>query len=138
VKNTINQKLARCKRRIERRIDKKDLRGCDRPMMTARNIHYEIAGRNHGISHGGIGTMHTLANELGLIEAIDRRLHLLKIHLPYHESDHVLNIAYNALCGATRQQGAQHCPSRVICTLPVGGMGHLSLTDNRQFHISGT
>src|SRR5882724_8833474 len=31
-------------------------------------------------------------------EAIDRRLHLLKIHLPYHESDHVLNLAYNALC----------------------------------------
>jgi hypothetical protein len=28
-------------------------------------------------------------------------LHLLKIHLPYHESDHVLNLAYNALCDAT-------------------------------------
>jgi hypothetical protein len=24
---------------------------------------------------------------------------LLKVHRPYHESDHVLNIAYNALCG---------------------------------------
>src|SRR5690606_37289782 len=23
---------------------------------------------------------------------------LLKVHVPYHESDHVLNIAYNALC----------------------------------------
>ena len=39
--------------------------------------------------------------ELGLIEAIDRSLHLLKIHLPYHESDHVLNFAYNALCDGT-------------------------------------
>jgi hypothetical protein len=29
-------------------------------------------------------------------------LHLLKIHKPYHESDHVLNIAYNLLCGGTR------------------------------------
>jgi Transposase DDE domain group 1 len=101
VKDTINQKLARRKRRIERRIDKKDLRGCEQPMMTARNIHYEIADRARGISHGGIGTMHALASQLGLIEAIDRRLHLLKIHLPYHESDHVLNIAYNALCGGT-------------------------------------
>jgi hypothetical protein len=36
-----------------------------------------------------------------LIDALDRRLHLLKVHLPYHESDHVLNIAYNALCGGT-------------------------------------
>ena len=101
MKDTINQKLARRKRRIERRIDKKDLRDCEQPMMTARNIHYEIAERTRGISHGGIGTMHALANQLGLIEAIDRRLHLLKIHLPYHESDHVLNIAYNALCGGS-------------------------------------
>ena len=36
-----------------------------------------------------------------LYEAIDRRVHLLKLHLPYHESDHVLNIAYNALCDGT-------------------------------------
>ncbi len=101
MKDTINQKLARRKRRVERRIDKKDLRGCEQPMMTARNIHYEIADRTRGISHGGIGAMHALANQVGLIEAIDRRLHFLKIHLPYHESDHVLNIAYNALCGGT-------------------------------------
>ena len=50
------------------------------------------------MSHGGIGAIHLLARKLGLIDAIDRRLHLLKIHLPYHESDHVLNLAYNALC----------------------------------------
>jgi len=98
---TIDQKLAHRKRRIERRIDKKDLRGCGEPMMTARNIHYEIADRTRGIGQGGIGAMHALAREVGLIDAIDKRLHLLKIHLPYHESDHVLNIAYNALCGGT-------------------------------------
>jgi hypothetical protein len=27
---------------------------------------------------------------------------LLKVHLPYHESDHVLNLAYNVLFGGTR------------------------------------
>jgi hypothetical protein len=32
---------------------------------------------------------------------VDRRLHLLTVHLPYHESDHVLNLAYNALCEGT-------------------------------------
>jgi hypothetical protein len=26
---------------------------------------------------------------------------LFKVHLPYHESDHVLNLAYNALCAGT-------------------------------------
>jgi hypothetical protein len=42
-----------------------------------------------------------LVRKLGLAEAIDDRLHLLKLHLPYHESDHVLNLAYNTLCNGT-------------------------------------
>jgi hypothetical protein len=37
-----------------------------------------------------------------LVTAIDATLELLKIHLPYHESDHVLTLAYNVLCGGTR------------------------------------
>ena len=37
-----------------------------------------------------------------LIQEIDRNLHLLKRHLPYHESDHVLNIAFNILAGGQR------------------------------------
>jgi len=70
-------------------------------MFTASTIHYEISDRIRGITHGGIGALHLLARKLGLIERIDQRLHLLKIHLPYHESDHVLNIAYNVLCDGT-------------------------------------
>jgi hypothetical protein len=93
--------LANRKRRLDRRLDKTDLRGCAQPMFTARNIHYEIADRTRGIAAGGIGTFHALARRLGLIDAIDQRLHLLKIHLPFHESDHVLNFAYNALCNGT-------------------------------------
>src|SRR5438270_9177616 len=69
--------------------------------MTASNIHYEIAERSRGISVGGIGAMHALVRQLGLIEALDRRLELLKLHLPYHESDHVLALAYLPLCGGT-------------------------------------
>ena len=42
-----------------------------------------------------------MAHRLGLVEAIDESLKLLRIHLPYHESDHVLNIAYNVLAGHT-------------------------------------
>jgi len=94
----IASKLANRKRRIERRLDKTNLGGCDKPMLTASNIHYEISDRSRGIAHGGIGAMHALAKQIGLIDAIDERLQLLKIHLPFHESDHVLNFAYNALC----------------------------------------
>jgi hypothetical protein len=73
-------------------------------MMTAAQIHYEVADRVHGIVHGGIGMIHLLARRVGLIDAIDKNLHLLKRHLPYHESDHVLNIAYNLLLGNSRLQ----------------------------------
>jgi hypothetical protein len=101
VNATINRQLRNRKRRIEQRLDKTDLRGCSQPIITASNIHYEISDRIHGIAHGGIGTFHVLARKLGLIERIDQGLQLLKIHLPYHESDHVLTIAYNALCDGT-------------------------------------
>ena len=70
-------------------------------MFTASKPQYEISDKAHGIAHGGIGLLNTLASRLGLIDAIDRNLHLLKIHRPYHESDHVLNLAYNALCEGT-------------------------------------
>jgi hypothetical protein len=70
-------------------------------MMTASNIHYEIGDRSRGIGVGGIGAIHTLVRRLGLIEAIDGGLQVLKIHLPYHESDHVLALAYLPLCGGT-------------------------------------
>jgi len=70
-------------------------------MMGASNIHYEVAQRDHGLGCGGIGAIHLLARRTGLIDALDRELHLLKVHLPYHESDHVLNIAYNILAGGT-------------------------------------
>jgi hypothetical protein len=97
----IRQQLARRKCRIQRRLDKTNCRGAEQPMLTASNIHYEIADRGRGIAHGGIGTFHALARQIGLIDAIDERLHLLKLHLPFHESDHVLNFAYNALCEGT-------------------------------------
>ena len=84
-----------------RRLDKNDNRGCERPMITAANIHYEIADRTRATIAGGIGALHLLTRRLQLDEAIDRNLALFKIHLPYHESDHVLNIAYNLLAGGT-------------------------------------
>jgi DDE family transposase len=67
-------------------------------MFAASNITHEIAGRTRAIAHGGIGSIHLLARKTGLIQTLDRELQLLKVHLPYHESDHVLNIAYNVLC----------------------------------------
>jgi hypothetical protein len=71
-------------------------------MLKGSNIHYEMTGRAGAVNCGGIGAMHLMVQRLGLVEEIDSNLHLLKVHLPYHESDHVLNIAYNILAGGVR------------------------------------
>jgi hypothetical protein len=71
-------------------------------MFSAGKIQYEIGANTDAMSWGGIGAVHRLVTKLGLPEQIDEALQLLKVHLPYHESDHVLNIAYNVLCGGTR------------------------------------
>ena len=68
-------------------------------MLGAPNVQYEIADRTRGFNAGGIGAIYELAKSTGLVDALNRSLHLLKIHLPYHESDHVLNIACNLLAG---------------------------------------
>ena len=73
-------------------------------MFRATNIHYDVIDRNCATGYGGIGVMHLMCQRTGLVEQIDKRLHLLKRHLPYSESDHVLNIAFNALCGGTHME----------------------------------
>jgi Transposase DDE domain group 1 len=90
------------RRRIKKRLA--NTPGMERPvpMMTATNIHYEQANRVRGLSAGGIGAILLLAHKIELEKEIDRTLHLLKRHLPYHESDHVLNIAFNILAGGKR------------------------------------
>ncbi len=99
---TIRRRLMNRKRRIQYRLRNRHWVEQPEPMLRASNIHYELAGRTRGLEAGGIGSMHLLARRVGLIKAIDENLHLLKVHLPYHESDHVLNVAYNILCGGER------------------------------------
>jgi Transposase DDE domain group 1 len=102
VNATIRRQLAARKRRIARRIENQP--GVERrqPMMSASHIHYEIADRTRAIAPGGLGAIHLMAQKLGLVRDINDNLHLLKRHLPYFESDHVLNIAYNLLAGGSR------------------------------------
>ena len=86
-------------RRIARRLehDQGDVR--DEPVMSGSNIDYEVSDRTQATAAGGIGAIHRLVRHVGLAESLDARLELLKVHKPYHESDHVLNIAYNILSG---------------------------------------
>ena len=95
-------RLAARQRAVQCRIDKTKLPDCSRPVLRgSRTFRYDVSARASGLGFGGIPLFHQLAKDIGLIDAIDSKLHLLKIHLPYHESDHVINIALNALCDAT-------------------------------------
>lgn len=96
-----NRILRKRKRKLGRRLRRRRYPNQPRPMFAARNIQYEMSDRTRTIDCGGIGAFHVLARQTGLISALDANLHLLKQHKPYHESDHVLNIAYNTLTGGT-------------------------------------
>ena len=89
------------KRRIRRRLRVRDWPAQHEPMFRATNVHYDVADRTRAMAYGGIGAVNLMCLRTGLVEQIDRHLDLLKFHLPYSESDHVRNIAFNALCGGT-------------------------------------
>lgn len=87
---------------LGKRLEKKGYSDQPSPIMTASNIHYELSEKSRAMAYGGIGIIHAMVKALSLDKAIDSSLELLKVHLPYHESDHVLNIAYNVLVGGVR------------------------------------
>ena len=105
MKRSIRQALEARKRRIRRRLawSSRDARWLrrDGTVLDAAELKYDLGGRSRGVGCGGVALMLRVAQEVGLVDAIDRRLHLLQAHCPYHESDHVLNFAFNALCGGT-------------------------------------
>lgn len=69
------------------------------PVLGGATVRYEMAERVTAIVEGGIGLVTQLVGYLGLAKTLDERLHLLKKHQPYHESDHVLNMVYNIVAG---------------------------------------
>lgn len=96
----IRQQLTARKRKIQRRLDKSRMPS-DFPVMSASNIQYEISDRVRAVSCGGIGLIHRMVKQLKLDRMINRHVNIFKLYLPYSESDHVLNMAYNLLCGGT-------------------------------------
>ena len=85
-----------------------DPRRQGQPEFSAQCPHYEIADRTQAISCGGIGAIHQLVHTVGLVHEIDSRLGILKQYRPYHDSDHILNIAYNLLSGGAVLDDIEH------------------------------
>jgi hypothetical protein len=93
--------LLRDKQNLTTRLVRKQYEDQPDRMFKDSNIHYQIAERTRAIGFGGIGALHKLVCKLGLDRAINKNIMLLKVHVPYWESDHVLNIAYNVVTGGT-------------------------------------
>jgi hypothetical protein len=102
VKRSYRKILRNRKERIQRRLKPRAWAAQERPMLGGGNLVYEMSDKTQAMGYGGVGAIHLMAQRLGLVKEIDQNLQLLKVHLPYHESDHVLNIAYNVLVGGVR------------------------------------
>lgn len=100
VKQTVARRLAKKKRRIARRLRKARHRvDTGRPDLPDDKVTYEVSDRVNAVGHGGLGFVHHVVQQLGLPRHIDEHVRVLQTHRPYHESDHVLNLVYNVMCG---------------------------------------
>jgi len=88
VNRKISKNLAKRKRKVEKRLERKNWENQTKPIFSGYNVHYEIDGRHQAIASGGIGAIQLMNRKLGFIKEVDQALNLLKRHLPYHESDH--------------------------------------------------
>jgi len=93
--------LAARKARLDSRLDPEWQPYTTEPVLGHANASYEVSSRVNAIPCGGIALFDQMVRSLGLPKAINDALSLFKVHKPYFESDHVLNIAYNVLCGGT-------------------------------------
>lgn len=97
MKNKAN--FERRQRSLTERLDPTWQPEMDAPVLEGGNIRYQVAGRTEAIACGGLGMLQAVVGAVGLREELDESLHLLRRHQPYHESDHVLALAYNVLTG---------------------------------------
>jgi hypothetical protein len=94
--------IERRRQKLERRLRRIQWEDQPQPMLNGSNIHYEVSEKVKAINCGGIGAIHKMVQWSGLVTTLNANLKLLKFHVPYHESDHILNIAYNILSGGKR------------------------------------
>jgi hypothetical protein len=84
---------------LDERLDPRWHPESAQPVLRDGRIDYEVSDRVTAIGCGGIGLLQTVVAAVGLRGEIDERLELLRRHLPYHESDHVMALTYNVLTG---------------------------------------
>ena len=99
MKGQDSRELTGRKSRIEERLSRDSWPEKSGAVLAGGNEQMSMSQRVRGTAVGGIGLVHRLVRQIGLPRLIDEAVQVFKVHCPYHESDHVLNIAYNVMCG---------------------------------------
>ena len=68
------QVFKKYKRSIKRRLKKKRYKNQPKPIMTGKNIHYELSDKTQAMNYGGLGAIHKMVKQIGLDQEIDNRL----------------------------------------------------------------
>ena len=94
----IKKVIKKRKRNLQARLENNNHETIE-PVFSARRAAFDMSEKISAIHCGGIGIINELVNAVHLPEKINSELKLLKRHKPYYESDHILNMAYNIICG---------------------------------------
>jgi hypothetical protein len=78
------------------------------PMIRPSNTKLELAEKQQAVHCGGIAVINQLVKAIDLRKSINEAVSVLKLHLPYDEADHVLNIALNLLAGGKCLDHLEH------------------------------
>ncbi|HUT88866.1 MAG TPA: hypothetical protein VMY37_05190 [Thermoguttaceae bacterium] len=70
-----------------------------RPVFANRQIRVKVAQRGKSTPYGGLSLAHDLVMRLQVDRDLNRSIPLLKVNLPYFESDHILTQVYNQYVG---------------------------------------
>jgi hypothetical protein len=125
VKQNHSEEIGRRKNQLDERLGRDSWPDADGPVLGGGNEQFAMGERVRATAVGGIGLVHRLVRQIGLPKLIDDAVQVFKLHCPYTESDHVLNIAYNIVCGGRtlddielRRQDAAYMDSLSAVRIP--------------------
>lgn len=108
MKRQDSKELEARKNRLEERLSRGSWPEKAGPVLAGGNEELSMSSRVRATDVGGIVLVHRLVRQLGLAELIDENVELFEVRRPYHESDHVLTLAYSIVCGGRALDDIEH------------------------------
>jgi hypothetical protein len=71
------------------------------PMLDCPNTKLELSEQTNAVNCGGLALVQQMVRQVDLAGSISRHCPIFKLHMPYTEADHVLNVAFNLIAGGT-------------------------------------